>query len=62
MCACALRNNGIMASFMRGQYFLRAGDEKLTFNKIMALLLVSVPEVWAGTGEIIYDSCASPFP
>ncbi len=31
--ACAVRNNGIMASPVRQQVFMRAGDEKLVINE-----------------------------
>ena len=33
VCACAERNNVIMAKCMRGENFMRAGDEKLNFNE-----------------------------
>ncbi len=31
--ACTVRNNGIMASPVRQQFFMRAGDEKLLINE-----------------------------
>ena len=33
LCACAVRNNGIMAISTRGKFWTRAGDEKLMINK-----------------------------
>ena len=33
VCACAVRNNVIMAKYMRGENLMWAGDEKLNFNK-----------------------------
>ena len=33
VCACALRNNGIMVKSVRGQNCMRADDEKLIINE-----------------------------
>ena len=33
MCACAVRNNVVMVSCMRVQYFMRVGDEKLIISE-----------------------------
>jgi len=33
MCTCAVRNNVVMVSCMRVQYFMQTGDEKLIFSE-----------------------------
>ena len=39
ICACVVHNNGIIATLMREQNLMRAGDEKVMFNEYIVALL-----------------------